>query len=99
MTIVIGNNLNLTVVEVLKDREKISIRFELGKMTDLAKRVESKLRAVYGTEGLPTDYDGNRIRYEGRELRCESHDCSNEYCKGLGETYYVSGKELQKFAN
>lgn len=96
---ILGNDLTLEKVKYLENLSDIIIKFSPRKQTDFSKKIEIELRRRYGTEGLEPDYDGNRFRREENKLRCMSHDCGDPDCKGLGETYYVSGKELQKFAN
>ena len=94
-----GNKLTSKEVQLLKKSDEIIITFSpFEKSTGYSERVESELRRRYGTDGMEPDYGGNRFRYEGDKIRCRSHDCGDTSCRGLGETYYVSGEELQEIA-
>jgi hypothetical protein len=97
---ILGNTLTPEKIRLLVNIDNIIIKFSPFKeSTDFSKIIENKLRKKFGTNGLEPDYGGNKFRFEGNKLRCRSHDCGDTLCQGLGETYHVSGEELQKIAN
>ena len=96
---IIGNRLTSEKIKILGNSDEIAIKFSpFEGYTEIGKKIESELRRRYGTDGIEPDLDGNKMRYEGEKRRSWSHDCGSTYCNGLGDTYYVSGKELQEIA-
>ncbi|NIM47547.1 MAG: hypothetical protein GTN40_05335 [Candidatus Aenigmarchaeota archaeon] len=96
---IMGNRLTSEKIQVLGNLDEVAIKFSpFEGFTEFSKKIESELRRRYGTDGLEPDLEGNKTRYEGEKRRCWSHDCGSTYCNGLGDTYYVSGEELQEIA-
>lgn len=95
---ILGNDLTPKKIEYLPKSEIIIKFTPFIKQNKFSKKIEKELRRRYGPEGKEPDYSGNRLRFEGNKLRCMSHDCGDPSCEGLGDIYYVSGKEILEIA-
>lgn len=87
------------------DSEKVGLQFnkEGEKLNTYNKILSEILKDKYcvGVEDCEEDLSGvNFSNYEGEEpnkfLRCECHDCGDPSCSGIGETYYLTGKEFKE---
>jgi hypothetical protein len=94
-----GNMLTHEDIRFLVKINELMIKFSPFKdHTDFGKKIEKELRRRFGTNGLEPDLGGNKFRVENGKIRCITHDCGNTFCSGLGDTFYVSGEELQEIA-
>jgi hypothetical protein len=90
-----GNKLTPKNVRTLVDYENIVVKFGLGETSVYGKRVEDWLKERFDTKGKTPDYGGNIFVYKEDKLKRKTHDCGDSTCRGLEDTFHVSGGELK----